>query len=363
MAAAVQTAGRRSDIANRRILRLALGTALSMAFSQVINWPLSFVAAVFTLFILAVPLPAPTLKSGLKFTLALVLPAYAGMLLIPFMEHARWAGILLVTLALFGSFYYSARGGSPVMGMFMTLGITMVVTVGSVSADAMLMVVNGLAVGAAAGITFVAIAHALLPDLPPPQSADTDKKPAPPAPPPKPSGQLARKNALRSLAVVLPLVLIFLFISSSTSYVVVMIKVASMGQQVSSESSRAMGREQIESTLLGGMGATIAFWVMSIHPSLLMFCLIIALACLIYGRRIFQGPGMHPRGGTWSYALLTMVIILTPAVTNTQETGDAGAAFYTRLMLFIIIAIYGTIAVAVFDSFWPVEKEKNAARQ
>ena len=119
-----------------------------MGFSQLINWPMSFVAAVFTLLILALPLPAPTLKSGLKFVLAMVLPAYAGMfLLVPVLEHARWAGILLVILALFGSFYYSARGGSPVMGMFMTLGITMVVTVGSVSVDIMFMVVNGLAVG------------------------------------------------------------------------------------------------------------------------------------------------------------------------------------------------------------------------
>ena len=33
--------------------------------------------------------------------------------------------------------------------------------------------------------------------------------------------------------------------------------------------------------------------------------------------------------------------------------GDAGAAFYTRLMLFILIAFYGTISVAVFDAFWP----------
>jgi len=57
------------------------------------------------------------------------------MLLLPFLLHARWAGIILVIMALFGSFYHSARGGSPIMGMFMTLAITMVVTVGSVSGD------------------------------------------------------------------------------------------------------------------------------------------------------------------------------------------------------------------------------------
>lgn len=345
------------EVGSRRILRLALGTTLSMGFSQLINWPLSFIAAVFTMFILAVPLPAPTLKSGLKFVLALVIPAYFGMLLIPFLMHARWAGIILVILALFGSFYYSARGGSPVMGMFMTLGITLVVTVGSVSPEVMIMVINGVAVGAATGIAFVAIAHALLPDLPVPQSASSDKKP-PPAPPIKPSGPATRRNALRSLAVVLPLVIIFLFVSSSTSYVVVMIKVASMGQQANAEVSRSMGREQLESTLWGGLGALIGFQVMSIWPSLLMFCLLIAIACLLYGSRIFQGPGMHPRGGMWSYALLTMIIILTPAMTG---AGNASAAFYTRMGLFVVIAIYGTIAVAVFDTFWRDNKKESPA--
>ena len=335
---------------------MALGTALSMGFSQIINWPMSFMAAVFTMFILAVPLPAPTLKSGAKFVLAMVIPAYLAMLLIPFLMHARWAGILLVILALFGTFYYSARGGSPVMGMFMTLGMTMVVTVGSVSADAMLMVVNGIVVGAASGIAFVAIAHALLPDLPPPPSAAGGKKPPQPA---KPERLTARRNALRSLTVVLPLVMIFLFISSSISYVVVMIKVASMGQQANSQVSRTMGREQLESTLWGGLGAIIAFQVMSIWSSLLLFCLLIGLACLMYGRRIFRGPGMHPRGGMWSYALLTMIVVLTPAVTDMQGTGDAAAAFYTRLGLFVVIAFYGTISVAVFDTFWPGNIEES----
>ena len=359
MTSATQSGISTQDVATRRILRLALGTALSMGFSQLVNWPLSFIAAVFTMFLLAVPLPAPTFKTGLKFVLAMVMPAYACMLLLPILLHARWAGILLVILALFGSFHYSAKGGSPVMAMFMTLGVTMVVTVGSVSADIMLMVVNGIAVGAAAGMAFVAIAHALLPDIPLPPSTAAAKKPQAPS---KPSALTASRNALRSLTVVMPLVMIFLFISSSISYVPVMIKVASMGQQASSEISRSMGREQLESTLWGGLGAIVAFHIMSIWSSLLIFCLLIALAGLIYGPRIFQGPGMHPKGGMWSYAYLTMIIVLTPAVTSVQETGDATEAFYTRLLLFVVIAIYGTISVAVFDTFWPDKtKQKDVS--
>ncbi len=151
------------------------------------------------------------------------------------------------------------------MGMFMTLGITMVVTIGSISSDIMLMVVNGIAIGAACGIAFFYLAHALLPDL----SLQQANGPAPrPPAPPKPELDVARRTAFRSWVVVLPLVVIFLFSSSSTSYVAVMIKVASMGQQASSEASRSMGMEQIESTLWGGLGAIVAWQVMSIWPGL-----------------------------------------------------------------------------------------------
>lgn len=345
-----------TDMSSRRILRLALGTSLSMAFSQIINWPLSYMAAIFTMFLLATPLPAPGLKSGFKFTLALVLPAYLSMMLIPFLVHARWAGIILVIMALFGSFYYSTRGGSPIMGMFMTMGITLVVTVGSVSPEAMKLVVDAIAVSALAGISFVMIAHALLPDLPVKRPAAPGVAGSPPSPPPMPLKSQARRNAFRALMVMLPLVLVFLFISTSTAYVAMMIKVSSMGQQANAEASRNMGREQLESTLWGGLGAIIAFQVMMAWHSLPLFCLVIAIACLVYGKRIFRGAGMHPRGAMWSYALLTMIILLTPALTG---GGDISAAFYSRLFLFILIAVYGTISVAVFDAFWPA----RAARQ
>ena len=57
-------------LAARRILRLALGTGLSMWVSQAVAWDLSFIAPVMTLFILALPLPALSLKMGIKFLAA-----------------------------------------------------------------------------------------------------------------------------------------------------------------------------------------------------------------------------------------------------------------------------------------------------
>ena len=319
-----------------------------MAFSQLANWPLSFMSAIFAMLLLSMPIPKFTMKMGLKFLLALIIPAYSGMLLLPFLTYTRASGLLLVVLALFGSFYFSARGGSPVLGLLMTISITLVVTIGSVNADAMLMVVNAIALGAFVGIAFNTAIFALMPDVQLPAAVPPPKPPTPAA---KPSGAQARSNAMRSMLVVLPIVIVLLFSSSSVAYVPVMIKVASMGQQANAQVTRAMGWQQLESTFWGGLGAVIVWYIMGIWPSLLIFSLLIALACLIYGARIFQGAGMHPKADMWSYALMTMVVVITPSVMDSAVGGDASSSFYSRLLIFAFIAVYGTLAVLVFDTF------------
>jgi len=335
--------------AARRILRLSLGTALALCYSQIANWPLSFITPVLTMMILALPLPAPGIRKGLVFVVALLAPMIGGLALLPFLEHARLAGILMVTLALFYSFYYTARGGSPILGMFMTIGLTLIVTVGSVNSAVLVALIKALAYSAFFGMAFVWLAHLLLPDLP---RGTGPAAPLPP-PPPRPALSEARRSALRSMLIVLPLVLAFLFMSGSPAYNVVMIKVASMGQQASADRSREMGRSLLTSTLWGGAGAIVAWNLLSAWPSLLFYTLLIALAGLLFGRRMFQGLAVYPDFSKWSYAYLTLVVLLAPAVLDSPLSNPAGTAFWSRLFLFGVIGAYGTLAVTVFDSFWP----------
>jgi hypothetical protein len=344
-------------VAARRILRLALGTALCLLFSQVGDWPLSFVAPVLTLFILALPLPAFGLKKGIVFVLALLAPmVFGAWTLLPFLTHMRAVGILLVALAIFWTFYYTARGGNPVLGTFMTVGLTVITTVGSVSSEVLMLLIKSLATCAAVGIGFVWIAHALLPDLPPDPALAGQRKPPPPPADPSTAG----RRALRSLFVVFPMALVFLFMSGSPAYTVVMIKVATMGQQATADQSRAMGRSLLESTVWGGVGAIAAWQVLALWPSLAMYVLLVGLAALLYGRWIFQGPAVHPKFQMASYAYLTMLVLLGPAVLDGAGASGAGAAFWSRLALFILIAIYGTAAVWLFDTLWPGRRRESS---
>jgi hypothetical protein len=348
------------EIAHVRILRLATGTGLSMWISQAVGWDFSFMAPVITLFILALPLPALTLAMGIKFLAAMTLSMYASLLLLPWLLDYQLVGLLLLVLALFWSFYFTAKGGSPVLGTFVTVGIALSTAVGSVSVDATLMLISGMIMNAVIGIVFVWIAHALVPD------ALAGGFPGPAAGKPQDTGApdlaQARWSALRSTVIVFPIAFWFMLSGASTAYVPVMIKVASMGQQATNESARLAGRSLIMSTIIGGIGAIIGWNVLSVMPELMMYALLVALGALIFGPKIFQGKGMHPQAGTWSYGYLTMIVILAPAVMDTASGSSADVAFWSRLLMFALATLYGFAAVYVVDAFRPARAEALTSR-
>ena len=343
------------EIASVRILRLALGTAVSLWFSQAVNWQMSFIAPVITMMMLALPLPAPKLKGGIGFVAVLTLSLLAGLLLLPPLLNQPMVGVLLLVLALYWSFYFTAKGGSALIGTFATVGIAIAAAIGTVNLDAVLAVISGVSFGALVGILFVWVAHVLLPD----SMAVMHEEPAaakPPAPAP-PDLAAARWSAFRSLMIVLPIALWFLFSSASTAYVPVMIKVASMGQQATNDAARLAGRSLVMSTLIGGAGAIIGWQVLSITPTLTIYTLIIALAGLLIGPKIFQGRAMHPQAATWSYGFLTMIVILAPAVMDSAGGGPAGIKFWDRLLMFGGTTLYAVGTVYIFDAFAPAERK------
>ena len=343
--------GSRLTITHTRILRLAFGTALSLWISQAIGWSISYIAPVITLLLLAMPLPRPKAKFFAVVVLALVFSVYGSFIFLPVLLHQTAVGFLLLTLALFHSFYFSARGGAAVVGTLVTVGLAVTVAVGSVSVDALLAVASGLTLGTIVGAFIAFLSHLLIADpvesLPEAASKQAKDKPAPiPL-------ALARRNAMRSLAIVLPITLWFLVSVSSASNMAVMIKVAAMGQEAANQKAGDAAKSLILSTLFGGVAAVIGWHVLSIWPSLTMYTLLIALAGLLFGSRIFAGRGLQADGDTWSYGFLTMIVVLAPAVLDGDFGSSADARFYDRLLMFVWATLYGVGAIYVFEAFWP----------
>lgn len=346
------------NIASVRILRLALGTAVSLWFSQAVNWPMSFIAPVITMFVLALPLPAPKLKGGIGLVAILTISLFGGLLLLPTLTNQPLVGILLLIIALYWSFYFTAKGGSAVIGTLATMGIAVSTAIGTVNLDAVLAVAGGVSFGGVIGVLFVWIAHALLPDSM--AQSEPQAAAAKAASLPAPDLSEARWSAFRSLMIILPVALWFLFSSASAAYVPVMIKVASMAQQASNDETRKAGHSLVMSTIIGGAGAIIGWQIISIAPTLPVYTLVVAIAGLLMGPRIFAGRGLHPQTATWSYAFLTMIVILAPAVMDSTAGGPAGMKFWERLVMFAGTTIYAVGTVYIFDAFTAARRKSTA---
>ena len=345
-------------LASTRILRLAFGTALSLWISQAVGWTISYIAPVITLFLLTMPMPRPKPKFFVVVVLAMTLSVYGSFVFLPLLLHQELVGLFLLSLALFHAFYVSAKGGPVVVSTLITIGLALTVAVGTVTVDGLLAVAKGLFIGASVGAAVAMFSHFLIPDRPL-EAAEIDAAETEASAKTDVDLALARRNAFRSLAVVFPILFWFLLSGASASNAAVMIKVAAMGQEVSHTGTRKAARSLIVSTIAGGFAAIIAWQILSIWPSLTMYVLLVALAGLVFGRRIFVGNGPGHDADTWQYAFLTMIVVLAPAVLDSDFGSSADALFYSRLLMFVWATLYAVVAVYVFDVLWPQRSDRR----
>ncbi len=85
------------------------------------------------MFVLALPFPALKLKQGIGLVAILAISLYGGLLLLPPLLNQPMVGILLLVLALYWSFYFTAKGGSALIGTFATVGIAVSTAIGTVN--------------------------------------------------------------------------------------------------------------------------------------------------------------------------------------------------------------------------------------
>lgn len=329
---------------DRRILRLAAGTALCLCVSQAVGWTLSYIAPIVTLAVLALPQGRPQPKFLAFLVGAAAVSVYGSFALLPLLLYYRLAGLIVLALVLFHVFYMTARGKPAILGTLLTVGITLTVAVGSVSVDALLVAAGAATAGIVVGAGFAWLAYLFLPD--PPLGVEAPQ-------PPVAAAQHPVRLALRSLAVVFPVTVWFLLSPASASFIPVMIKVAAMGQEATAQRTKQAAKSLVVSTLVGGIAAVLAWQILAIWPSLWFYTLLVAIAGLWFGSRIFAGRGLAADGDTWSYAFLTMVVVLAPAVLDSQFGAAVKVGFYTRLFMLLGASLYGVFAVFVFDTLWP----------
>jgi hypothetical protein len=156
------------------------------------------------------------------------------------------------------------------------------------------------------------------------------------------------------------LVVIPVFVVALTNpalYLAAIIKTVTLGQQASATNARSAGRELVGSTLMGAWMATLVWYGLSMRPNLWMLMLWFTAAALWGGAKMFGVTRTSFPPSFWSNALITMLILLGPAIEDAAVGKDVYGASITRVALFVAVSLYAWATV------WILERWRNRRSQ
>lgn len=322
----------------QRTLRMASGTALSLAISFGMGMPIPMIAPVLAVFLLVMRNRPLSFKDGLGLIVVVAVTSGTGLLISPVLRYFPVSGVVLVGLCLFLAFRHAMRGGNNLVTTFLVVGLTMISTAGTVDFALAAFVVAALVKGLLVAVAVLAIGHWLFPEQAPTPTAT--------AAPVLPARDAAR-IAWRATLVVVPAFLLAL--TDPAGYLPVIMKSVSLGRQSCTTAAGNAARELVGSTLLGGLLAMVFWCALGLFVNLWMFFLWMLLFGLWAGRKLYGlSAGRYPPG-FWLNTLVTLIILLGQSVEDSMVGKDVFTAFAVRMGLFLAVTLYACMMIVVLD--------------
>jgi hypothetical protein len=334
------------DRPDKAVLRLAIGLGFATLIAYGFGLPAPFVVCVLTVLLLSKPGPPIPFAKGavLAFVIAALLAV--GVLMVPVLEHYAVSGVMLTGVLLYAVLFAGARSANP-LTIFLVIALTFIPVAGVAEQALATALAVAVGVGLVTGVLAGVVSHALSPGAQRP--ANSAAKPATISP------EAARWIALQTTLVVMPVFVLAL--TNPALYLATIMKTVAVGQQASSINARSAGRELVGSTLMGAWMATPVWFGLSLRPNLWMLMLWMVAAALWAGAKMFGVRRTSFSPSFWSNALVTMLILLGPAIEDAAVGKDVYAASATRVALFVAVALYAWATVWVLER-WRASRSK-----
>lgn len=324
--------------ADKAVLRLAIGLGLAVVIAYGLALALPYLVCVMAVLVLCKPGPPMPLIKAMLMALLLAALLAMGVLMVPLLENYALTGVVLTGVVLYGLFYFGRRSGNPlttVLVMVFTL-----IPVAGVAEQVLVSVISvTLAVGMAVGGLVSSLSHAFFPD---PVRAVAQ------AAVPSASRENAAWIALRGILVVLPVFVLALI--DPAFYLAAIMKTVALAQQAGSTDTRSAGRDLVGSTLIAAGMAIVVWFGLSLWPNLWMLTLWITAAGLWTGARMFGVKRTALTPSFWNNALVTLLILLGPAIEDSASGEGVFQASAFRIALFVGVALYAWATV------WALER-------
>ena len=329
--------------ADKAVLRLTFGLGLAVLVAYGFALPIPFVVCLMSIPVLCKPGPPLPPAKGLVIATIFAVLVVSGVLMVPVLEHYAWSGILLTGAILYGVFFAGQISANP-LTMVLVLSFALIPVVGVADQAIVGMLSVTLAVGILIGALVSGVSNALFPD-PPTGFANRPGSTSV-------SREAARWIAMRATVIVMPVFVLAL--TNPSFYVAAIMKTVALSQQAGDVDARSAGSELVGSTLMGALVAAVVWLGLSLHPTLWMLTLWMMSAALWTGSAIFRTRSTSFRPSFWVNALITMLILLGPAIEDSASGKSVVEASVVRTGLFVAVALYA------WGTVWALERWRNS---
>lgn len=330
--------------ADKAVLRLATGLGLAVLVAYGLALPVPYAVCIMAVLVLCKPGPPIPFLKGVVMAVVIAALVAAGVLMVPILENYALTGVMLTGALLYGVFFADGGKANP-QTMILAMALTLIPVVGVAEQALAPLIGVTLALGIGTGALVSSASHALFPEAPVPAN-----KAATPA---IPGSESANWMAMRATVVVMPVFVLAL--TNPAFYLPTIMKAVALGQQACSTSARSAGRELVGSTLMGAWMAALVWSGLLLRPNLWMLMLWMVAAALWAGAGMFGVKATSLPPSFWRSALVTMLILLGPAIEDSAAGKDVFSASLIRVGLFVGLALYAWATV------WTLERWRASA--
>lgn len=338
----------RFDAISRKTIRYAMGVGIAVAVAFGFNWPLSFLAIVLAnSFLMG---SKPSFKVGFGFVLIITIAVFTGILLSNLLLAYKFIYLMVIGVVLLYLYYADQSTLSPILKLFLII-FTLVIPLISLQSVAMGTVVGvAFIFGGIVSLFITWFLFFLLPDLEVENPVTkAESKPKPPAL----TVNERIITAIKSLAVVYPLIVLYYFFDWQNS-ALILIYVGMYSTFPGFAKDFSKGKGLLASCITGGVIAFLIYEIVVIVPVLSFFVMLFFGLSLWIGNEILTG-GKY--GGLLKAGFSTIVVILGSAVGSDEV--DAGGEIFSRVIQISIVVIYMVLAFGLIEKLFPPKSENK----
>ena len=322
-----------------RTVRFALAATVATLIGYGSGFELPFLVPVLASGFFAKPAPRPSLRIALGLIVVISGASFLGLVLARLLLPYPDIFLLVALLVLFRIFYLKAGGGSPLVVVFLLIGVTVIPIVALESMALGTAIALALSAGSVMVIATVFLTYGLMPDLPGWQARIAAAVAAAPVPSPPEKA----RTAMLSTSVVFPVFAVF-YMLGWTSSLLILVFIAMLSLVPSFTVGKAAGHAMIRGNLIGGLGSLVFYNLLIVYPSFIFFLPLTFATALIFGRVIYSGRTYAPLFATAFNTVMLMV-----GMSVAFEGTEAMAKFYTRIFQILLAVGYVVVAFGFLE--------------